>query len=178
MQINITVSDVDLTSVIGETHGYDADGEYTGRVPQTLGDAVAAKIAEDLKRDETYKALKRQVMELREAEVRAQLKPIVEAAIAAPVQRTDGYGAPTGEPITLTSLIMAEVQQYLNRRVGSGYNSPSTTFVQKFVKEAVDNAIKKELAEAIVEEKAKVVATVRAKAAELIADAVRQGIGR
>ena len=38
--------------------------------------------------------------------------------------------------------------------------------------------VKKELAEAMADEKAKVVAAVRAKAAELIAQAVKEGIGR
>lgn len=178
MQINVTVTEVDLASVIGEHPEYDADGDYIGKTGKTLGDAVAAQLARDLMKDDSYKSLKKRVMELREEEIRAQLKPIIEAAISAPVQRTGRYGEPDGEPVSLASLIVKEVHEFLGKRVDNGYNRPATTVVQKFIAEAVEQVIRKELAESIVEEKTKVVAAVRAKAAELIATAVKEGIGR
>lgn len=177
MEIKIAVESVDLTSVIGEWREYDVEGDYVGTGEKTLGDAVAAQIAADLKRDEGYSTLRRRVMELRDQEIRTQIAPIVAKAIEDPVQRTNEYGRPVGEPTTLTELIVKEVHAYLTRR-SDQYRSGSQTVVEKFVADAVDKVVKRELAEVIVEEKAKVVAAVRAKAAELIAQAVKEGVGR
>lgn len=178
MNINITVSEVDLTSVIGEWSHYDVEGDYVGTGPKTLGDAVAAQIAADLKRDEGYPGLKSKVMEVRNDEIREQIKPIVAKAIEGNIQKTNEWGQPVGQSTTLHELIVKEVNDYLKRKVSDGYRSGNQTVIEKFVQDAVDKVVKKELAEAIVDEKTKVVAAVRAKAAELVAAAVREGIGR
>lgn len=176
MNIDVTVSNVDLTSVVGQHREHDGEGGYY-EAPMTLAHAVAKQIAEDLKRDASYPSLRERVRQIREDEIRAQLRPIIEAALEAPVQKTNSYGAPTGDLVSLTELVIKEVQAYLKRPTDS-YDRNRGTVVQKFIREAVDSAIKKELADAIADEKAKVVAAVRAKAAELIAQAVREGVGR
>lgn len=178
MNINITVSEVDLTAVIGECPQYDTDGEYMGAGTRTLGDAVAAQIALDLKRDDQYPGLRSRVIDIRSDEIREQIKPIVTKAIEGNIQKTDEWGQPVGNSTTLHALIVKEVNDYLKRKVDGSYRSDGKTVVQKFVEEAVDKVVKRELAEAIAEEKAKVVVAVRAKAAELIAAAVKEGIGR
>lgn len=175
MEIKVSVENVDLTSVVGEHYVQTGEDDY-GRVPQTLGQAVAVQIADDLKRDDSYKTLKQQVLSLREAEVREQLKPIVTEAIQGEIRRTNQYGEQYGEPVTLRSLIIDEVQKVLTKK--DGYDRNAATFIEKIVRDEVERALKKEIADALAEEKAKVVAAVRAKAAELIADAVKQGIGR
>jgi len=173
MNIDVTVSEVDLASEVGTR--YDNDGD---QVPMTLADKVAARIAADLRKDQSYGDLRREVLQLRTEEVRRQLEPIVAEAISGELVQTNQFGDPMGKPTTLRELILKEVGAYLKRQHESGYRSTGQTVVQKFVQDAVDTVIKKELAEAIVEEKAKVVAAVRAAAADLIADAVKQGVGR
>lgn len=175
MTISVDVSNVDLTTVVGTRRVRDDDdGYYDG--PMTLGEAVAREIAGELMKDESYPGLRQKVLSLREEEIREQLRPIVTGALEAPVQKTNSFGEPAGEPASLTSLIVKEAQSYLTRRADS-YGT-GQTIVQKFITEAVDRALKKELAEVVADEKAKVVAAVRAKAAELIATAVKEGVGR
>jgi len=174
MDITVNVENVDLNSVIGQH--YVQTGEEDWRTePQTLGQGVAARIAEDLKRDEGYKTLRQRVMDARDAEVREQVKPVVSAAIESSVQPTNAFGQPVGEPTTLTALIVKEAKELLSKRGDYGRGK---TLLEQVVADAVDKAIRKELSDVIVDEKAKVVAAVRAKAAELIATAVKEGVGR
>ena len=70
---------------------------------------------------------------------------------------------------------MAEAKKLFTERADYGRGS---TLAQRIVAEAIGSAFTRELAAAIADEKAKVVAAVRAKAAELIADAVKQGVGK
>jgi hypothetical protein len=176
MNINVDVTDISLDSEVGTRKVYDGDGVYDGHEPQTLGQAVAEDIANRLVKDDRYKRLRDEVFELRKEETRRQLEPIVAAAIAAPIQRTNTYGQPYGEPVTMTELIIQETRDFLGKV--DSYRREDGTVVQKAIREAVSKTIRAELAEVIAEEKAKVVAAVRAKAAELIADAVKEGIGR
>lgn len=177
MNINVDVTDISLDSEVGEHKVYDGDGDGGwDREPQTLGQAVAEHIAERLMKDDRYPKLREQVFELRREEVRRQLEPIVTSAIVAPVQRTNTYGQPYGEPITMTELIIQETREFLGKV--DSYRREDGTVVQKAIRDAVSKTIRAELAEVLAEEKAKVVAAVRAKAAELIADAVREGVGR
>ncbi|QDY06126.1 hypothetical protein FJK98_02250 [Micromonospora sp. HM134] len=173
MDITFQVDNVDLTSEIG--HRYNDDGD---RVPRTLGEAVATQITRNLMTADDWASARKLVPIIRESEIRAAVQAEIATAMTAPIQRTNTFGAPMGEPTTLTELVIAEAKSYLTRKVDDSYRSNGQTVVQKFIAEAVDKAIKKELAEAIADEKAKVVAAVRAKAADLIASAVREGVGR
>lgn len=50
--------------------------------------------------------------------------------------------------------------------------------VQKLVREQVEKALRAELSEVIADEKAKIVAAVRGRAADIMARAITEGIGR
>lgn len=176
IKVDVQVGDVDLTTVIGERSRYDHDAEERVAEPVTLGDAVAARITAKLTAEEHYGVLRNKVVAMRDEEIRAQLAPIVATAIESNVQRTNTYGQAVGEPTTLTTLIIDEVKTYLSRT--DGYGDRATNVLQKTIREAVDKAIRTELAAVIADEKARVVTAVRAKAAELIAQAVKEGIGR
>lgn len=174
MNITVNVDQVDLTTTIGE-HTVDyGDGDYS-REPRTLGDAVAEQVARDLQKDDAYRSLRKRFIDLRDEEIREQIRPIVAKAITDPVQKTNGYGQPVGEPVSLTELIVGEVRTLLSKR--DGYDRSTPTFVQKIIRDEVGRTLTAELQQVIADEKAKVVAAVRAQAAELIADAVKKGIG-
>jgi len=175
MEIKVDVSNVSLTSVIGEHYRQTGEDEWNTE-PQTLGDAVAAYIATALQKGEEFKTLYKRILELRDEEIREQVKPIVAAAIAAPVQRTDGYGAPIGEPVPLADLIVKEANTTLAKR--DSYDRGSSTFVVKIIRDEVERVFKNELSATITAEKAKVKAIVQAKAAELIAATITEGFGR
>lgn len=177
MDIKVEVGPIDLNTVIGEHRIYDDEEDGYRTEPVTIGQAVAKQVFADLKRDTHYGALQREVLSLRTEEIRAQLEPIVRAAIDQPMRKTNTYGEPTGEPTTLRALIVAEVEALL-KRPADQYSREKGTWLQALIREQVDKALRAELAEVLKEEKEKVVAAVRGKAAELIAEAVKAGIGR
>jgi ubiquinone biosynthesis protein UbiJ len=166
--------DIDLSTPVGQHHVQVSEDDWTTEA-QTLGDVVAAQISAAVQRDDGYRTFKKRVLEIQDEQIHEQVRPVVAAAIEASTQPTNAFGHPTGAPLTLTELIVKEAREVLTKRADYGRGS---TYLEKVVAEAVDKAIKKELAEAITDEKAKVVAAVRAKAADLIAQAVREGVGR
>lgn len=170
--LNITIADLSLDTVLGEDDR---------RGPITLADAIIESAVLRLTRDEEYRdiqgGLHKRVGQIRDEEIRTRVAAEVEAALTAPFRQTNTYGEAKGEPVTLRSLIVKSCEEFFTQDV-SEYNKPRQTKAQRFVHAAVEDAVKKELAAAIVEEKAKVVAAVRAKAADLIAQAVKEGIGR
>jgi hypothetical protein len=178
VKLEISIADLDLTSVIGDVREWNEDTESYDTEGQTLGALVADKVAKSIRESQAWPELKKRVAAMRDEEIRARIVPQIERAMAEPIQMTNEYGQPRGDSTTLTELILKEVKDYLARRADTSYRSDGQTVVQKMVADAVDKTIRKELGEVIAEEKAKVVAAVRAKAADLIAQAVKEGIGR
>jgi hypothetical protein len=178
VNITVNVDNVSLDSVIGEHARYDEDGDYIGTSGKTLADLVAATIATELKKTDEFTTAKKRVFEIRDSEIRERARELVAAAIEQPMHRTDSFGNRVGEPTTLAEVIVAQAHAYLTKRVDDGYRSGGETVLQKACREAIDKALRAELSQVITEEKERVVAAVRAKAAELVTEAVKQGIGR
>ena len=177
MELKVVVSDVDLSAQIGESFEYAGDDEPARR-PVTLGDAVADRIADDLKQTDDYRTLRQRVAEIRLEEIRAQLEPIVRQAIEQPVQQTNRWGDPTGAATTLRDVIIEQAKKVLNEKTGDSYSNNRPTVIEKYVRDAVTAVMKEELAPVIAEEKAKIVAQFRASAANLLADALRSVVGK
>jgi hypothetical protein len=171
---------VDLTTVIGdEIAYYDPETGETEHRPRTLGDLVAEKLADKIYSSLTYEArheMTKRADRERLAIIKAKVEPIIEAAISGPIRLTNSFGEPTGPETTLNALIVDEAK----KAIGGGRTDygRGDTLAQRVIKEAVGAALAKELSAAVAAEKEKVVAAVRAKAADLIADAVKQGVGR
>lgn len=171
--LNITITDLSLNTVVGQS--YDTDKEYP--VPVTLADAIVEAAARLLSQESDWVSVKTQVRSIRTEVIRERVAAEVEAALSGPINTTNGWGEQVGPPTTLRAEIAkmaAEALKVDHRNIHSREFTPA----QKVIREQVDQAMTKELAEAVADEKAKVVAAVRAKAADLIAEAVRQGVGR
>lgn len=173
MNINVDITDIGIDSIVGEHRTVDGDGDYC-TAPLTLGEAVAKHVAEEAMKDDSYRTLRREVLEVRTEEVRRQLEPVVAEAIASPVKRTNQFGEEVGDATTLNALIVKEARELLAKRDDYGRGN---TLLQRTVRAEVEKALRSELAEVLKEEKEKVVAAVRASAAELISEAVKRGIG-
>ncbi len=171
MNVSVTVTDFDMTSVLSE--GPDDGQRYT------LGDAVAEVAVRKLADGSQWASLRDRVCSIRDEEIRAHVAPLVADAIMAGVQPTNAFGEPSGPPKTLRDLILEQVKRQLTAPADtSSYGRDRETWVRQLVREQVEKVLRTELSEAIADEKAKVVAAVRAKAAELIARAVAEGVGR
>jgi hypothetical protein len=177
MEITVNVDKVDLDTVIaGQVRDYDGDGEYVGSHQETIGDAVVRKVAADLCRESKHE-MQGRVVQIRDAEIRAQVAPLITAAVESGIQMTNRYGEAVGGTTTLRELIVKEANAFLTKPHDQ-YGRSGERVIDRLIRDAIQQEIAGELSKAIAEEKAKVVAAVRAKAAELIAQAVKEGIGR
>jgi len=173
--LNIAIEGLNLDTVLV------ADGRHEA---VTLLDLIVAAGVDRLAKDEQYKAvsveLARRVGTIRDEEIRAQITPIVTQALAGEIRQTNQWGEPTGKgSTTLRELILARVNDWFTKDINDSYGSKGrVTAAGRVVAEVVDKALKAELAAVLADEKTKVVRAVQAKAAELIATAVKEGLGR
>jgi hypothetical protein len=169
--VNVDTTGIDLSTPIGQRYGDD------GQEPRTVGDEVVRQLVASITRSDGYSGIPARLRELRDQEIREQIRPVIASAVAEPLQRTNEYGRPVGDSKPLAELIVDEVRSYLTRRADT-YDRSGRSVVQKLIADEIDRVITGELKRAIADEKAKVVAAVRAKAADLIAQAVKEGVGR
>jgi len=176
--LNISIEGLNLDTVIGG-HYYGGDDD-SGGSPKVLLDAIVeaatTRLVKDTEGRDIYGGLRKRVNEIRDDEIRTRVAAEVEAAFAEPFQPTNAYGEAKGESITIRSLIAKAVNEWFTKDTNNNYREGKRTAAGEFVKAAVDAALKKELAEAIADEKAKVVKAVQGKAAELLAQAVKDGL--
>lgn len=166
--LKIEIQDLGLDTVIGPHY---PDGV------QTLGEAIVAKAAANLTQDGEYgevmQSLRRRIAKIRDDEIRDLVRAELAKAMAEPVTQTNSYGESIGQPTALRALIVDAATKFFSERGDYGRGA---TQAQKLVAQEVQTALTKELREVMAEEKAKVVAVVQAKAAELLAEAVKQGL--
>ena len=179
MQINVTVQDleaVDLATVVAtrpiqSSHGY---GDYDViDVPMTLGDVIVERLVERLANDQEYPKLKDLLKRIREEILRDAVRPIVEEAIKAPLQKTNIYGEPIGKETTLREVILDEAKKLLAAppRSGSG-RSTDSSLLSQIIREEVGNAFRNELTEEIKDAKAKVRAAIQKEGAAALGFAI------
>lgn len=183
MQINVTVDGldgIDLTAEVGTVVVYcDPITEETETRPRTLGDLVAEKLADKLFAETGYENRRALIKEAnREVTsiIREKAEPVITAALTGPIRLTNTFGEPTGPETTLNALIIDEAKKVVGgNRTDHGRGQ---TLAQRLVADAVGAAFTGELSKVLADEKTKVVAAMRAKAAELISESVKQGLGR
>lgn len=171
MKIEVTVDEVSLASVVDTTYaGINEDGEEIGIEAVTIRDLVVIELANRVVKDPEWPTLRTRISQIRDDVIRSAIEPAVTEAMAKPIQLTDSYGSPKGEPTTLRELVMKEAQTYLTR-AGDGYGGDRVTPTQKFIRDEIGRQFQSELKAVIDGEKAKVKNALRAKAADFLADA-------
>lgn len=175
MEITVNVDKVDLNTVVGEHRVYDHEFDRYSSEPMTIADAVVEKLFRNLVADRAE--INRAIGAIRTEVIRERVTAEVEAALSQPFQPVNQYGEKTGKETTLREEI-ARIAQDAVRLDKRNSFSREDTAAEKVIRDEVNRALDKELKETVAAEKAKVVAAVRAKAADLIAQAVKEGIGR
>lgn len=149
MNIEVKVGDVTLATVVDEITEYDSEGYRAGREPVTIADLVADRIFAALKSDSGWPELRNQYMDVRREALRDQLAPIIEQVMAEPFRKTNSYGEPTGQPVTLRELVIAEVRNVMNSPADK-YASPSKgSVIEQAVRKEVKALFDKEIGEAV-----------------------------
>lgn len=143
----------------------DLETEVGGR---KLVDIVVGSAIAELSRTAEWPGLKRKVHEVRDAEIRADVRAQIVTALGEGFYRTNSYGDPQGEPTTLRAVIAEMAEKALNER-GDTYGNRKT--LREILADEVNKAIKAELIEVIEAEKQRIVTQMREKAAGLIAEA-------
>lgn len=166
-ELNITTPQLELSTIV--------DRDYEGN-EVTLADKICKSAVSRLAKDASWNGLTVRVHRIRDEEIRRQVGEIVAEAISADVRRTNSFGEPTGDAKTLREVIVEEARAALTKPVDP-YDRGRGTLLQKIIREEIGAAFRKELVEVVAEERAKVVAAVRAQAADLIARAVVEGVG-
>lgn len=147
------------------TGGWHDDGPNTLR-----DDIVRAAVAQLL--PELRQALVDEITTEAAQQIREQVTSVIAETLAAPIQTTNRWGDGAGPPTSLRSLIGQEVERYTKGKRES-YGGQVTGPFQELVKAEVHRAMEKELRDAIADARRRVQAEVHAKAAQLIADAVK-----
>lgn len=170
--LNITIEGLALDTVIDAEHG---DG-------RTLADAIVDRAVATLTRDQEYRevhgGLAKRVSLIRDEEIRERVRVEIDKVMAQPIHATNQWGERTGGETTLLALIVAEGEKFFTekRKTDSYDRGPALTGAQRVVAELVQKHLVKELAALFAEEKARVIEAVRGKAADLIAQAVKDGL--
>lgn len=150
-----------LDSLLGSGR-YDEDGEVPGGpVAHHVVVLAARQLADELR-----VAVQEEIRE----QVAARVEEIIAATLEEGVRKTDTWGQPVGEPVTVATLIRQETENFLTA-VSGDYNRRETR-LQKLLREQVDRAWTKEANAAVAAGKEQVMATLRAKAAEVVADTI------
>lgn len=164
--LNITITDLTLDTVVGA--GYEE--------AITLADMIVNQAAKELAKSADYHTIQERIRNVRAEVIRERVAAEVEAALVAEVQQTNEFGESSGPPTTLRALIAKAAKDAVTMRGRGSYGNP--TPLEQTIRDEVDRALLAELAATVKAEKEKVVAAVRAKAADLIAQAVKEGVGR
>jgi hypothetical protein len=172
VNITINVDEVTLASIIGETAVWDDDSEMHVTQPRTLGDQIAAQVIDRIvKQSDRWENLQRRINDIRTEMIRELLQPVIEEALTTPFRKTSSYGEPTGEPVTLRSVIMADAQRMLTH-YESDYGRQKLTVMQALVRKEVEAAFASEVRDAVKQAREQVSTEI----GQMVASAVQAGL--
>jgi metal-responsive CopG/Arc/MetJ family transcriptional regulator len=173
MNITVKVDEVSLDTVVAEVFAFDSDGEEYQQGERTVADIVSAQIVDRLVQERGWPTLRDKVQEIRSEVIREVLRPQIEEAVAKPIQKTNGYGEPVGEPTTLRELIVDEVRKAVNAPANK-YSSDRSSFLAQAVAKEVQNALGKEITDAVKQARTLVADQVGQKVADAVAEGMRK----
>lgn len=174
--ITVTMA-IDLSTVVGQHYVQRGEDDY-GTEPETLGDRVAAVVAEKV-----YQAGKREDAWPSTSQLYAEaINRAVEERVAAEMNRsvtpTDSYGSPKGAPTTLGEIIDQRIATWLKQPAGDSWNGRgSESNLQKLINAAVGSALTRDVNGAIESAKVQVTAAVKAQAAQVLAETLTRAAG-
>lgn len=150
-----------------EVHGNTEDETIDEAVLRHAGWAILQRMDDKVRRD-----LSSKVSDTRTEMIRERLEPILDEAMEASVQRTNEYGEPKGDPVTLRELITEMIRKELTfktDRYGDGVSALS-----KLIKSEIERKLDGELRKALDEGKKVILDQLKAHAAQVMTDAMER----
>lgn len=154
----------------GRWTGYNPDTDEDNFEPSSLTDQIALITSNQLvkvMRKEVKDMISASVVEVIDAEVTSIVREYIQGT---EVQKTDGWGNPTGAPLPLTKMITDAVAK-MNKTTNYD-RGPSP--LQKMVDESVNRAFKAELTEAVKTARAAALKAVQDNAATVIRETIER----
>lgn len=168
MNITVKVDDVTLDTVVREAYGEDDPATVRIR------DLVAREIVDRLVQDrEHWWELTKTVTDIKREVIREAVRPMIEQAIAEPIQKTTAYGDPVTGPTTLREVIVDEAKKVINAKDPNDYRGDKGTFLVRVVREEVSNALRTEIAAEVAKAKAAVADEIGRQVAAHVTSAMK-----
>lgn len=148
MQIKVSVDQVTLDTVVGQTLEHDDEGYRAEGDPVTVADKVAKLIKKEAMKSPDWQPLVKKVAEIRDEEIREAVKPLIAEALQKPIRKTNGWGEAYGEETTLAEIIADEARKVFTAK-NDPYNRDKRSFVQHVVEEEVKRAFRRDIADQV-----------------------------
>jgi len=154
--VQIVVDTEKLLQQIGWSHfGYDSDGDPTEDIsPVDLHRDLAFQVARILA-PQLEKEMRSVVRDVVAEVARDRVAVVIDEVFAAGFRKTNGYGEPIGEPVTLRQMVIGEVEGQLARKVTAngnsarGYDSGAMSYAEYVAANAAKEALRGELGAAV-----------------------------
>jgi hypothetical protein len=170
MDINVTVSDVTLDTLVREADEYRDGGG------STIADVVADKLVKRITSDgDTWTPLRDKITGIRDGEIRAAVAPLIAEALTKSLTLTNTWGEPTGKTTTLAEVIAAEARKQLTQPVNDSYHSSDK---RSIVQKLVADEVRKAFADVVAAEVAKARDLVSAEIGQMVAASVKAGLAK
>lgn len=150
MNIILQIDETHLNAVVGDIVSFDEDGDAVVEGQTRVADMVADRIAARVAATEEFRELRKRVTVIRDEMIREKLEPVLAEVMDAPIRKTNGFGEPTGEPVTMRELVVESARELLSQRDRRNYNQAPwiTNFVHEQVRDLFEKDLKAELAKA------------------------------
>lgn len=169
LEITLTL---DIDQHLARHVGYDEDGESVQQ-PTTIEDVVIGMAARQFVAGldtDTRQRVNERVRAITDETIREQIAPLITAAIVRSVQPTDRLGNPKGDAKTMAEVIIDAAEKTL--RKSSDAYSRKGSLVDEFIKAEVGATFQRELKAAADAAKAEVVAAIKEKGSEVLAQTI------
>lgn len=189
MEIKVEIEGpVDLNTVITgrRTRVWDENGEDWEWEDATIGDLLVEQLlARLVTQHDSWGGAKDIVDKIRREVIRDRVTKEVEKAFAEPIQKTNSYGEPVGQAVTLRELIMAEVQAFFTKGVARdrngnysepGYRDKGRPRAGWIITDIVNETAGKDVAKMVAAERDKALDALKDGIASTIAEAVKNGL--
>ena len=174
MNITVKVDEISLSTVVDQALGYDDEGGPYVAGERTVAHLVAEIIVDRLvqERDRWYE-LRQTVTEIKREVIREAVRPMVEQAIAEPIQKTNSFGDAVSGPTTLREVIVDEARKVISSKDPNDYRGDKGTFLVRVVREEVAAALRAEIADAVKQAKASVAGEIGSQVAAAVTNAMK-----
>jgi len=162
--------------------GYEQDpetGEFYPTDRNSFDEQVISRVVEAFASRLDYDGVNKlntAVVERADKLIRDRLSAEIEKVALGPLQKYDYMGKPTGEPFTVSELIVQAVEKFANAPAtpdnGYGSNSDQPKNLTEIVEQAVASALREELSSDVNTIRGAVAADIKNRLSSAVADAV------